>query len=319
MILPFKTRKAGGSSIARREGRITADAFSTAYIISERIRPMSGKPSDIRQLNQDATGKELDGPIVGETERLAVLGMAAAVFAHEVANPLAGISGSLEAVESLIERQRTDSSFLISMVHIARREVDRLVSLLDEFRALASPQIPDFRPTDLVKSIQEVLACQLDGYLALGIAVDLQFPDPLPPVTADAGKMKQVILNLCKNAVEAMPRGGRLTLRGYRAERSVILEISDTGIGMPEGVDVFELFTTTKPGGSGLGLPLVREIVSAHKGTLAYTSDPGHGTAFKVSLPAAETAIDQQNMHSAFGAAARIAKAPVVNLGAPWI
>jgi signal transduction histidine kinase len=310
MILPFKMWKMGGSRIAPMQGT-TTNAFSTPDIITERIRPKADLPSDIRQLNQGRTAKEQDEP--SETERLAVLGMAAAVFAHEVANPLAGLSGSLETVESLIDSQRADGDFLISMVHIARREVGRLVSLLDEFRAVASPQIPEFRPTDVLKSIKEVLACQFDGYLALGIAVDLQFPNPLPPVMADAGKLKQVVLNLCKNAVEAMPGGGSLTLKGYQAGQSVILEISDTGIGVSDDVDVFELFTTTKPGGSGLGLPLVRQIVSAHNGALVYTSEPGHGTTFKVSLPAAETASEQQKYAFGIGAAARIEKAPVIN------
>jgi signal transduction histidine kinase len=105
---------------------------------------------------------------------------------------------------------------------------------------------------------------------------------------ADADKIKQVVLNLCKNAVDAMPGGGRLTVNGYRLAEMVVLEISDTGTGIPAGLDVFELFRTTKPGGSGLGLPLVRQIVSAHNGAVHYASEPGHGTTFKVYLPAAE-------------------------------
>ena len=101
--------------------------------------------------------------------------------------------------------------------------------------------------------------------------------------------MKQVILNLCKNAIEAMPEGGCLTLKSYHSGQAMVLEICDTGVGVPEDMDVFELFRTTKPGGSGLGLPIVQQIISAHNGTIDYTTEPGHGTTFKISLPAADS------------------------------
>jgi signal transduction histidine kinase len=100
----------------------------------------------------------------------------------------------------------------------------------------------------------------------------------------DTAKIKQVILNLCKNAVEAMPDGGCLTLKGYRSRGMVVLEISDDGVGVPDDVNIFELFKTTKPGGTGLGLPLVQQIVSAHNGTIGYKSKPGRGATFKVAL-----------------------------------
>ena len=102
----------------------------------------------------------------------------------------------------------------------------------------------------------------------------------------DPDKMKQVILNLCKNAVEAMPQGGCLTVKGYLSSaETIVLEVSDTGIGIPEGMDIFEIFQTTKPDGTGLGLPLVSQIVSAHRGTVDYVSEPGKGTTFRLSLP----------------------------------
>jgi signal transduction histidine kinase len=83
-----------------------------------------------------------------------------------------------------------------------------------------------------------------------------------------------------------MRDGGCLTVKVYRSERMVVLEIGDTGIGIPRGMNIFESFNTTKAGGSGLGLPLVQQIVSAHNGTINYTTEAGHGTTFKVCLPA---------------------------------
>jgi two-component system sensor histidine kinase HydH len=109
----------------------------------------------------------------------------------------------------------------------------------------------------------------------------------LPAVKLDPAKIKQVILNLCRNALDAMPQGGDLTIRGYSLGATVVLEIADTGIGMPEGIDPFALFQTTKVHGSGLGLPIVEQIVLAHNGTINYTSEPGRGTTFKIIFPAA--------------------------------
>ena len=219
-----------------------------------------------------------------ETERLALLGTRAAVFAHEVGNPLAGILLSLKCVESRLKKQEVNDPSLISMIRGAIGEIDRLGSLLKEFRDLAPEQTLDLKCTDLVKIAEEALALEMTAYRAAGITVKFAFEDALPMVRLDTAKIKQVILNLCQNAVEAMPDGGCLTLKCYRARAMVILEISDDGIGVPNDVNIFELFKTTKPGGTGLGLPLVQQIVSAHNGTIAYKSEPGRGATFKVSL-----------------------------------
>jgi signal transduction histidine kinase len=210
----------------------------------------------------------------------------ASVFAHEVANPLTALSSALQFVQNALERKEFDSP-LRAVVHGALQEIDRLGSLLTDFRGIAHPRIAALKRTDLVKNAQEALACQLEAYRALGITVQLQFNDLLPPVMADGDKIKQVILNLCKNAVEAMPDGGCLTLNGHLADQMVVLEISDSGVGIPEGVNIFELFKTTKPDGSGLGLPLVQQIVSAHHGTIEYSTEPGRGTTFRIYLPLA--------------------------------
>jgi signal transduction histidine kinase len=235
---------------------------------------MCGSPQDRKQSEHSPQ----------ETERLALLGTRAAVFAHEVGNPLAGVLLSLKCVESQLKKQEVNDPSLISMIRGAIGEIDRLGSLLKEFRTLAPEQTLDFKCTDLVKIAEEALALEMIAYRAAGITVKFAFEDALPLVRLDTAKIKQVILNLCKNAVEAMPDGGCLTLKGYRTRGMVVLEISDDGVGVPDDVNIFELFKTTKPGGTGLGLPLVQQIVSAHNGTIDYRSEPGRGATFKVSL-----------------------------------
>jgi nitrogen-specific signal transduction histidine kinase len=100
-------------------------------------------------------------------------------------------------VESALERREFDAS-LRAVVHGALQEIERLGSLLTEFRGIAHPRTADLKKTDLVKNVEEVLACQLEAYLALGITVQLQFNSPLPPVMADVDNIKQVILNLAR-------------------------------------------------------------------------------------------------------------------------
>ena len=104
----------------------------------------------------------------------------------------------------------------------------------------------------------------------------------------DIDKMKQVILNLAKNAVEAMPSGGKLLFAGSSDTAAVTLKITDTGAGIPGEVDVFEPFFTTKSFGTGIGMTIVRQILAAHGGSISYTSQVGRGTTFTIQLPLAE-------------------------------
>jgi len=222
---------------------------------------------------------------VQENERLSLLGNKSAVFGHELANSLTVISSSLQFVEMDLERKQVDDPALLAVIQGAVGEVYRLDSLLNEFRFPARFQICDLICCDLVKIVEEILALQMLVCRAAGIIVKFEFEDAVPQLRLDTAKIKQVILNLCKNAVEAMPQGGCLTLKVYRTEPTVVLEIIDNGIGMPENLNKFELFKTTKPGGSGIGLSVVRQIVSAHNGTITCTSESGRGTTFKVVFP----------------------------------
>ena len=208
------------------------------------------------------------------------LNTTAALFAHEVASPLQGMSASLQLMECGLQ---TNHDALLTM-RTFRREVDRLIILLNEFRSASVPQSLNLKSSGLREIVEEALAVQLILYRNAGVKVRFDFEDGLPALELDAPKIKQVILNLCKNALDAMPKGGDLNIRCYSLGAAVILEIADTGIGMPEGLDPFALFKTTKLNGTGLGLPIVEQIVLAHNGTIEYTSEPGRGTTFKIVL-----------------------------------
>jgi protein-histidine pros-kinase len=216
-------------------------------------------------------------------ERLATLGTTAAVFAHEIANPLNGLSVSLDLLKIVLENGVTDE--VRETIEIASLELKRLTSLLKDYRSFARPQQLNLQLTDLRKLAEAVLAPQIPRYSALGILVEMQFQDQLPLLTLDPEKITQAILNLCQNGVEAMPNGGTLTVGGSQQGDSILITVRDSGTGIAPGVDVFQLFTTTKPEGSGLGLPIVQQIVADHRGAVDYATEAGKGTTFRIVLP----------------------------------
>ncbi|MGH7830885.1 MAG: hybrid sensor histidine kinase/response regulator [Candidatus Binatia bacterium] len=245
-----------------------------------------GKPIAILEINTDVTERKRIEEKLRERERLAAMGATAAMFAHEVGNPLNGISTTVQILQRYLARQKgLSSETMVSSFEDIRREINRLSSLLHDFRFLAHPQQLALKPTSFALMAEQVLAMEAPEYAKQGIRIERELPSDLAPVMADGEKLKQALLNIFKNASEAMPEGGVLTVRGHNAGDQVVVEIGDRGAGIPEGVDIFELFTTTKPHGTGLGLAIVRQIVSAHGGTVSYTSDAGQGTTFCLALP----------------------------------
>lgn len=208
------------------------------------------------------------------------------LFAHEVANSLNSVFACLQLFDMKAQEQGWRDPEMKSLLESAQGEIKRLSALLKDFRSFSQPRDYDFELADVRQLIDEVIAEDRLLYDSAGVRLEFDFPDTLLLVRLDQQKMKQAILRICKNAVEAMPSGGVLTFRGYQSEGRVFIEIGDTGAGIPEGLGVFEPFRTTKPRGSGLGLPIVSQIISGHNGTIDYMSDPGKGTTFKISLPA---------------------------------
>jgi signal transduction histidine kinase len=183
---------------------------------------------------------------------------------------------------------------MLTSLHDIRQEITRLGALLHEFRFLSRPQNLDLKPAPLERLVRELIDGEAERYAQLGVKVEAVFAPELPQIAADQERIKQALWNVCENAVDAMPRGGTLTLQGYRHGEDVCLDIRDTGIGIPEGLDVFELFTTTKANGTGLGLAIARQILSAHGGWIRYETKPGAGTVFVVGLPQALKTLQQE-------------------------
>jgi signal transduction histidine kinase len=177
---------------------------------------------------------------------------------------------------------------MLSTLKDLKSEIDRLTSLLNEFKTIARPQKLSLQPVKLIRVIQETVSgLDLEGKGDVHIVSECS-PE-LPPIRGDSAKLKQAFFNLFKNAVEAMPYGGTLAIKGYVNNGSVCVDISDTGIGIPDDLKVFDLFSSTKPHGTGLGLFIVQQIILAHDGVVSYASTVGKGTTFHLTLPASAT------------------------------
>jgi PAS domain S-box-containing protein len=213
-----------------------------------------------------------------EKERLAEIGMTAGIFAHEIANPLNTISCTAQFVKSSLPAEYS------GLMDDLTTEIGHLESLLNQFRSLNKLAELRLAAIDLTTFVERAVKINHPYWSELGIRIVTDYT-PTLTINGDPEKLYQVILNLSKNAIESMAGGGTLTLRTYASGDDAVLDITDSGSGIPESVNVFELFTTTKPKGTGLGLYVARQIVSAHNGTITYSTEPGKGTTFRVQLP----------------------------------
>jgi PAS domain S-box-containing protein len=221
-----------------------------------------------------------------QNELLSAIGLTASKLAHDISNPLNGMYTAAQLLEQFFKGQKTPvEDAVVNTLQDLKKEVDRARSWLQEFRVLTKPMKFDFDMADLAEIAREVAIQEGRRYAEQGVTLALEFAPDLPKLKVDREKIKQALVNLCQNAVDAMPRGGKLTLRGHRSSNAVFVEVEDTGAGVPERLKIFEVFTSTKPGATGLGLTVVQQIVVGHQGSITYTSQPGKGTTFRLTLP----------------------------------
>ncbi|MGE0453661.1 MAG: GAF domain-containing protein [Vicinamibacteria bacterium] len=223
------------------------------------------------------------------TEKLAAVGTFASGLAHEVRNPLNSVALQL----SLLERRTAplepklvgEVKELIAIIREEVRRLDRLVSDFLEFSRASRVQL---RPTDVDALLDEVVRLLRPEAREREVTLRReQIGGPAPETRIDSEKMKQVVINLVRNAIEAMPAGGAVTVESGLVEGALRIAVRDQGPGLPEDLDVFQVFVTTKPGGTGLGLAIAQQIVLEHGGEILATSRPGVGATFTINLPVA--------------------------------
>jgi two-component system NtrC family sensor kinase len=228
---------------------------------------------------------------LAQGQRLALAGQMAASVAHQIGTPLNVISGYVQMLRAKHEDGSSDAERLRTIQEQIARVTAIVQSLLDHTRR-PSLHLRPLAPGDLIEGLAELVRPSLVGR---GIELSLEVAPGLPAVSVDRVQIEQALLNLVTNAVDAMPEGGRLRLAARPDGDGVAFEVADSGLGIrPEDLErVFEPLFTTKPAGkgTGLGLPILREIVEAHAGTVRLESRPGEGTTAVVRLPRATEGI----------------------------
>jgi signal transduction histidine kinase len=229
--------------------------------------------------------EEMNARLVRQYAEMAQL---AAGLAHEIKNPLSTIRLNMELLaEDFGEPQTPRERRALQKIDIVERECRRLQVLLDDFLHFSKVRQVKLQPTSLNELMSEVLEFFAPQAAESNIEVVCYLDPDLPSVMLDRDVFRSALLNLVINAQQAMPDGGQLVVRTTSLGTSVALDLIDTGIGMDNNTAsrIFEAFYSTKPAGSGLGLPTAARIVESHGGKIAVQSELGQGTQFTILLP----------------------------------
>lgn len=225
-------------------------------------------------------------------ERLAAAGRVSAQVAHEVRNPLSSIGLNIELLGDQLGAatfaDAADGPEARRLLAAVTREVDRITEITEEYLRLARLPTPALRQEDLVAIVQSVVGFSRQELERANVTVSTRVPDDGPvPVMADEGQLRQVFLNLFRNAREAMSGGGALSVSVTRDGAAAVVKVADTGPGLPGEVRarLFEPFFSTKARGTGIGLSLSRQIVEAHGGTIGLDESAPSGTTFVMRFP----------------------------------
>jgi signal transduction histidine kinase len=223
-------------------------------------------------------------------EKLAAVGTLTAGISHEIRNPLNAAGLQLAVLERRVRKlAETDQSSLLEPLGLVRDEIRRLEHLLEDFLQFARPRELLARPVDVNQVLEAVLGLLGGDAERRGISLERQIEPMLPRVAGDPERLRQVMMNLALNALEATPTGGRVRVSARPDDREVLMAVDDSGPGIPEELAerIFEPFFTTKASGSGLGLPIVHAIVTQHGGSIGSEKSHLGGTRFWVRLPKA--------------------------------
>jgi two-component system sensor histidine kinase PilS (NtrC family) len=297
---PVEMDEAGNPRALRKEVEVRTPAGATRFlgISISPLRTGQNQASGFVFNFQDLTElKRLEHEVFTK-ERMAALGRLSAAIAHEIRQPLTAMTGALKELARFAPLEDDDKK----LVQIVSRESQRLNQIITEFLDYSREKSYAFADVDMVSLVEETLVLIERNTVSSGkIRIERQFAERPLRARVDRDAMKQVLWNLCNNALRAMPDGGVLSVRAEAAQDSVRIAIRDTGRGMEPSASarIFEPFQSGFPGGTGLGLAIVYQILQAHRGRIHVETGLGSGAEFIVELPAAASAVTHAPMHSA--------------------
>ena len=301
----------GGQHVVRHEFEVD---YPRPRFLRMYAAPLDGEAegsSGVALIFHDATEARQKTFEAIESERVQALTLLAASVAHEIGNPLNALHIHLQLIERELRKLKSAGNGrmpaprprsavgameaetgevvgkLEDYVAVAKGEINRLDYIITQFLQALRPTTPQLKPTSLnevVRKTVELLQPELNNR---GLTVRTQLTRSLPAAPVDPGQIQQVLVNLIKNAMQAMTRGGTLTLQTGEGADGVWVSVADTGGGIPQEQlnRIFEPFYTTKKKGTGLGLMIVQRIVRAHGGRIELESDIKRGTTFRIWLP----------------------------------
>jgi PAS domain S-box-containing protein len=258
----------------RLDGSVFVFEGASMYITFE------GKEA-VLSIGRDVTErKEHTEQLLQKSEKLALLGQMAAGIAHEIRNPLTSIKGFVQLFKT--EQHR------VEYYDIVLSELDRINDIVGEFLVLAKPTAAVFAEKDVKELIKDVVTLINTQSILNNVQIFVEFECDLPKISCEENQLKQVLLNLLKNAIEAMPSGGNIDVKvKVKEEGKISIQIIDQGIGIPkERIPTLgEPFYTTKEKGTGLGLMTCYKIIESHHGELTIESELNKGTTIEIILP----------------------------------
>jgi signal transduction histidine kinase len=292
MLLPLSNRDKTLGIMAL--GRTRAHQWSPEQVdVAEALAAQASVALDNARLYEESRAaysglKDAQARII-QTEKLAVVGTLASGLAHEVRNPLNSMALQLSVLERRIAALDGGvSGQMRELTGVIREEILRLDSLVGDFLLFSRTNRVQFRATSLDALLDDVVRLLRPEARGANVTLRRQrIGNELPDVRVDGEKMKQVMINLIRNGIEAIADGGVVTVESGLVAGQARIVVRDTGPGLPEGIDVFQLFVTTKPRGTGLGLSIVQQIVLEHGGEVIAADFPGEGAMFTVTLPLA--------------------------------
>jgi PAS domain S-box-containing protein len=273
-----------GESIGPINSRIEEGGKSVVYALSAQVLRDASGITGVMVSARDMDKLSRIGSHLSYSQKLAALGKLTSGVAHEIRNPL---NAMVIHVALLREKLAQAAPEAQSSLDILEQEIRRLDRVIQGFLKFTRPEDLQLTPVRLPDLLEEVIRLSQAEADARAVEIVTRVAPGLPPVYGDRELLQQVFGNLVRNAIEAMPDGGRLELGAGQCEDAVEIVVSDTGVGIePELIDqIFDLYVTTKSQGSGIGLSVVYRIVQLHGGEITVESQRGEGARFKVRIP----------------------------------